>query len=121
MYNIRARLHNVGLLTTIFKPKFTLAILRRPLWKKLRMDKRYDSSLWDDDALSKSVDLLITQNGQLDVSWSDAMFSLVSAKNCIIAVSLIIENLHSNPPGQLSQLRYKVLEHSSHVDARRDP
>ena len=84
MYNTRARLHNVGLLTTIFKPKFTFAILRRPLWKKLRMDIRCDSSLWDDDALGKSVDLLIAQNGQLDVSWSDAMFSLVSAKSSIM-------------------------------------
>ena len=84
------------------------------------MDKRYDSSLWDDDALGKSVDLLIAQNGQLDVSWSDAVFSLVSAKVALWLLNWIVENLHSNPPGQLSQLRYKVLEHSSHVDARRN-
>lgn len=48
------------------------------------MDIRCDSSLWDDDALGKSVDLLIAQNGKLDVSWSDAMFSLVSAKSSIM-------------------------------------
>ena len=47
---------------------------------------RCDSSLWDDDALGQSVDLIIAQNGQLDVSWSDAMFSLVSAKSSVIVI-----------------------------------
>ena len=41
---------------------------------------RCDSSLWDDDALGQSVDLIIAQNGQLDVSWSDAMLLVLSAK-----------------------------------------